>query len=313
MNNEAILSVSGFSYAYGETRAVDNITFEVRKGEIFSFLGPNGAGKTTVINTLITLLPMQEGEVTIAGNNLRTDRTGVRQAIGIVFQQITLDKDMTVRESLEFHADIYRMDRAEKAARIRELLMMVELVEKEDALVSTLSGGMKRRLEIARGLLTRPAILFLDEPTIGLDPQTRQKTWEYLRMVNREGTTIFMTTHYMDEADILSDRIALIDHGRIITTGTPDELKNGLGKDLITIMTTDNQKAGSLIRSLPGIDQIQQHTNQITIYAGIDGAEILPDIIRKLDDHAIGIIAVNLKKPSMDDVFLHYTGTGLRE
>ncbi|OQA54566.1 MAG: putative ABC transporter ATP-binding protein [Euryarchaeota archaeon ADurb.Bin294] len=313
MSNSVILDVSNFSYAYGDVQAVKDVSFRVKRGEFFSFLGPNGAGKTTVINTLITLLPMQEGTVTIAGYDLRADRVKVRESIGIVFQQITLDKDMTVRETLDFHGDIYGMGREDKMQRISELLTLVELEEKADALVSTLSGGMKRRLEIARGLMTRPQILFLDEPTIGLDPQTRQKTWEYLRMVNQEGTTIFMTTHYMDEADILSDSIALIDHGEIIQRGTPDELKSGLGKDIIYLETTDNSAVSTRIQEIQGITGIQPCDGKLLIFSGNDGAQVLPDIIRAADEQGITVTSVSLKKPTMDDVFMHYTGTEIRD
>lgn len=313
MSNSVILDVSNFSHAYGDVQAVKDVSFTVKRGEFFSFLGPNGAGKTTVINTLITLLPMQEGTVTVAGFDLRADRVKVRESIGIVFQQITLDKDMTVRETLDFHGDIYGMDRDIKIQRISELLALVELDEKADALVSTLSGGMKRRLEIARGLMTRPQILFLDEPTIGLDPQTRQKTWEYLRMVNQEGTTIFMTTHYMDEADILSDSIALIDHGEIIKRGTPDELKSGLGKDIIYLETSDNNAASTRIREMPGITGIQPCDGKLLIFSGNDGALVLPGIIRAADEQGITVISVSLKKTTMDDVFMHYTGTEIRD
>ncbi|NLW76167.1 MAG: ATP-binding cassette domain-containing protein [Methanomicrobiales archaeon] len=313
MSNSVILDVSNFSFAYGDVQAVKDVSFMVKRGEFFSFLGPNGAGKTTVINTLITLLPIQEGTVTIAGYDLRADRVKVRESIGIVFQQITLDKDMTVRETLDFHGDIYGMDRDNKLQRVSELLALVELEEKADALVSTLSGGMKRRLEIARGLMTRPQILFLDEPTIGLDPQTRQKTWEYLRMVNQEGTTIFMTTHYMDEADILSDSIALIDHGEIIKRGTPDDLKSGLGKDIIYLETSDNNTASTRIRGIPGITGIQPCDGKLLIFSGNDGAQVLPGIIRAADEQNITVRSVSLKKPTMDDVFMHYTGTEIRD
>ncbi len=313
MESDIILDVSGFSYAYGELQAVRDVSFQVRRGEFFSFLGPNGAGKTTVINTLITLLPLQEGVVSVAGYDLRQDRVRVRESIGIVFQQITLDKDMTVRETLDFHGDLYRMDRDQKIDRISELLRLVELGEKADALVSTLSGGMKRRLEIARGLMTRPRILFLDEPTIGLDPQTRQKTWEYLRAVNQEGTTIFMTTHYMDEADILSDSIALIDHGTIITRGSPEALKSGLGKDVIHLETGEMGRATEVILGISGILSVQPADGKLMIISGTDGARILPGIIRAADDAGIDVRSVSLKKPSMDDVFLHYTGREIRD
>ena len=178
-----------------------------------------------MINVLTTLLPMQDGEVVIAGRDLRTEPDRVREAIGIVFQEVTLDRDMTVAETLEFHGRLYGLPREERRSRIDELVALVELETKRDTLIKHLSGGMKRRLEIARGLMTRPTVLFLDEPTIGLDPQTRARMWDYLRLVNREGTTIFLTTHYMDEADQLSNRIAIIDYGRIIAEGQPNELE----------------------------------------------------------------------------------------
>ncbi len=311
--DDIILNVSHFSYAYGDMKAVSDISFQVRKGEIFSFLGPNGAGKSTVINSLITLLPLQSGSVTIAGYDLGSERSRVRESIGIVFQQITLDKDMTVRETLDFHGDIYRMSHEEKTTRIRELLRLVELEEKAETLVNNLSGGMKRRLEIARGLMTRPRVLFLDEPTIGLDPQTRQKTWDYLRSVNQEGTTIFMTTHYMDEADLLSDHIALIDHGTIIVHGTPEELKTSLGNDVIYLETSDNTTAQQILTSLSGIREMSRYEGKLMIISEQDGTRLLPDIMRYLGEHAISVLAVNLKKPSMDDVFMHYTGTEMRD
>ncbi|MDD1728610.1 MAG: ATP-binding cassette domain-containing protein [Methanospirillum sp.] len=311
--DDIILNVSHFSYAYGDMKAVSDISFQVRKGEIFSFLGPNGAGKSTVINSLITLLPLQSGTVTIAGYDLGSERSRVRESIGIVFQQITLDKDMTVRETLDFHGDIYRMSHEEKTTRIRELLRLVELEEKADTLVNNLSGGMKRRLEIARGLMTRPRVLFLDEPTIGLDPQTRQKTWDYLRSVNQEGTTIFMTTHYMDEADLLSDHIALIDHGTIIVHGTPEELKESLGNDVIYLETSDNTTAQQILTGLSGIREMSRYEGKLMIISEQDGTRLLPDIMRYLGEHAISVLAVNLKKPSMDDVFMHYTGTEMRD
>ncbi len=312
MNEPPILTVSRLSHAYGEVKAVRDVSLIVRKGEIFSLLGPNGAGKSTAINVLITLLPLQEGEVSVAGHDLRTGRQQVREAIGIVFQAITLDKDMTVREILDFHGDLYGMDRREKEKRIDELLSLVELTEKADTLTHDLSGGMKRRLEIARGLMTRPEILFLDEPTIGLDPQTRRRTWEYLRSVNEEGTTIFLTTHYMDEADLLSDRISIVDHGEIIIEGTPWELKNSLGTDIMYLETEDNGQASALIADLPGIGEIRQREGGILVMTKEDGRKILPRLILCLDEAGIPVKSVNLKKPTMDDVFLHYTGRALR-
>lgn len=220
---------------------------------------------------------------------------------------------MTVRETLEFHGSIYQMPGVEKKNRITELLNLVELSEKRDALVSTLSGGMKRRLEIARGLMTRPKVLFLDEPTIGLDPQTRRRTWEYLRSVNEEGTTIFLTTHYMDEADHLSDRIALIDQGRIVILGTPAELKQSLGNDIMYLETSDNARANDILTGMAGIKMITDYEGKLLITSEHDGTRLLPEIIREVNGQGIDVCAVNVKKPSMDDVFLHYTGTEMRD
>ncbi|HUK38175.1 MAG TPA: ATP-binding cassette domain-containing protein, partial [Methanomicrobiales archaeon] len=221
--DETVIEVKGLSHSFGDVVAVDSVSFTVKKGEIFSFLGPNGAGKSTTINVLTTLLPIQKGEVRIAGHDVKTDPADVRRSIGIVFQEETLDRDLTVREILEFHGRLYSMPRDERRSRIDEMIRLVELEKKRDVLIKHLSGGMKRRLEIARGLMTRPQVLYLDEPTLGLDPQSRLRVWDYIRQVNREGTTIFLTTHYMDEADSLSDRISIIDHGKIIASGTADD------------------------------------------------------------------------------------------
>lgn len=313
LNPENIIEVKNLSHSYGDFRAVDNISFNVKKGEFFSFLGPNGAGKSTAINILITLLNLQQGSVFIAGHSLNENPKKVRNSIGIVFQEITLDRDMTVYETLEFHARLYSMPKEEREKRIEYLLNLVELSEKRDDLTKNLSGGMKRRLEIARGLITKPMILFLDEPTIGLDPQTRMKTWDYLREVNKSGTTIFLTTHYMDEADSLSDRISIIDNGKIITTGTPEELKNSLGKDIIYLETSDDNKALKILRDNPEIQDAVKKDNHILLITKSDGAKILPQIMHTLEKNSLKTISVNLKKPSMDDVFLHYTGRALRE
>ncbi|MDD4127890.1 MAG: ATP-binding cassette domain-containing protein [Methanomicrobium sp.] len=313
MDSENIIEVKNLSHSYGDFKAVDDISFNVKKREIFSFLGPNGAGKSTAINVLITLLKIQKGSVEIAGYSLKEMPEQVRNSIGIVFQEITLDRDMTVYETLEFHARLYSMPKDVREKRIEELLTLVELSEKKDSLTKELSGGMKRRLEIARGLLTRPLVLFLDEPTIGLDPQTRMKTWEYLRAVNDSGTTIFLTTHYMDEADRLSDRISIIDNGKIIVTGTPEELKNNLGEDIIYLETSENEKTRNLLKNYRGIRDVVKKDMQIILITEYDGAKILPGIMHLLEENNVKTISVNLKKPSMDDVFLHYTGRALRE
>jgi ABC-2 type transport system ATP-binding protein len=309
----AIIIVENLEHCYGKFRAVDNISFSVKKGEIFSFLGPNGAGKSTAINVLITLLSLQKGRATVAGYDVTKDPQKVRESIGIVFQDITLDRDMTVREILEFHGRLYNMPDDTRRARIDELLKLVQLEAKKDELTKRLSGGMKRRLEIARGLMTRPMVLFLDEPTIGLDPQTRMRMWEYIKGVNNEGTTIFLTTHYMDEADQLSDRISIIDHGKIVISGTSWELKNTLGQDIIYLETNDNEAAIGLLKGQPSIRDIKIKSRGFILMVTQDGTKVLPTIIDTLRNKGIEISTINLKKPSMDDVFVFYTGKELRD
>jgi ABC-2 type transport system ATP-binding protein len=312
-SEQAIIRVENLEHSYGGFKAVDGISFSVKKGEIFSFLGPNGAGKSTAINVLITLLAKQKGDAYVAGYDVTKDPQKVRESIGIVFQDITLDRDMTVWEILEFHGRLYNMPRKEREKRIEELLTLVQLDSKKDERTKNLSGGMKRRLEIARGLMTRPKVLFLDEPTIGLDPQTRMRMWEYIKGVNREGTTIFLTTHYMDEADQLSDRISIIDQGKIIISGTSWELKNTLGQDLIYLETNDNPAAIKLLKDLPSIRDVKTKTKGFVLMVNEDGTKVLPVIIDTLRKAGIDSSTINLKKPSMDDVFVFYTGKELRD
>jgi ABC-2 type transport system ATP-binding protein len=310
---EPIISVKDLYHRYGEFTAVDGISFDVLEGEIFSFLGPNGAGKSTAINVLTTLLPIQRGVATIAGYNVAKYPQKVRESIGIVFQDVTLDRDMTCREILEFHGNLYGMPNAERRERINELLELVQLEKKQDTRTKQLSGGMKRRLEIARGLMTRPRVLFLDEPTIGLDPQTRMRMWDYIKAVNDEGTTIFLTTHYMDEADHLSDRISIIDIGKIIITGSSYELKNTLGEDLIYLETSDMAGTIPVLSGMELVKEVRIKTKGVTAMLNGDGTKILPRVIEALSAEGIKVSVVNLKKPSMDDVFVHYTGRELRD
>jgi ABC-2 type transport system ATP-binding protein len=313
ITGDSIIAVNDLEYWYGDFKAVDELSFTVRQGEIFSFLGPNGAGKSTVINVLITLLKLQKGSAFVAGYDVAREPEKVRESIGIVFQEVTLDRDMTVAEILEFHGRLYNMTTDERRRRITELLDLVKLEQKRDTLIKHLSGGMKRRLEIARGLMTRPKVLFLDEPTIGLDPQTRMRMWDYIRTVNEEGTTIFLTTHYMDEADNLSDRISIIDNGKIIATGKPWELKNALGQDIIYLETTDNSSAQSLLEGAGPVIGISRKGRGLVLAINEDGTRILPLIIEQLRSSGIVVSTVNLKKPSMDDVFVHYTGKEIRD
>jgi ABC-2 type transport system ATP-binding protein len=310
--SEPIIEVRDLSHSFGEVLAVDSISFSVRKGEIFSFLGPNGAGKSTTINVLTTLLPVQKGEVRIAGHDVAAEPELVRRSIGIVFQEETLDRDLSVWEILEFHGRLYSMPRAERRARIDEMIRLVELEKKRDVLVKHLSGGMKRRLEIARGLMTRPDVLYLDEPTLGLDPQSRLRVWDYIRQVNREGTTIFLTTHYMDEADSLSDRISIIDHGKIIASGTADELKNALGADMIYLETGDDAKTTATLRNLPEVRDVKPSLRGLSVTLNNEGTKTLPVILDRLKEAGIEIRSAFLKKPTLDDVFVHFTGREIR-
>jgi len=310
---EDIVEVKNLSHRFGDFLAVDKINFSVEKGKIFSFLGPNGAGKTTTINVLISLLPIQQGEVTIAGYNVATQQDDVRKSIGIVFQEETLDKDLTVWELLEFHGRIYSIPKDIRRERIEDLLTVVELKNKRDELVKNLSGGMRRRLEIARGLLTRPKILFLDEPTIGLDPQTRYNIWDYIKKVNKEGITIFLTTHYMDEADQLSDVINIIDNGKIITRGTSDSLKDAIGKDMIYLETDNDEVTKAICNDIDEIKEVRNSSKGLILSLTIEGSQFLPKLMKKIESQSIEILSINLKKPTLDDVFIHFTGKELRE
>ena len=310
--DEPVIEVENLSHTFKDIVAVNGISFTVPAGKIFSFLGPNGAGKSTTINVLTTLLAVQKGTVRIAGFDVAKDPEDVRRSIGIVFQEETLDRDLTVWEILEFHGRLYSMPHGERRARIDEMIRLVELEKKRDVLVKHLSGGMKRRLEIARGLMTRPKVLFLDEPTLGLDPQSRLRVWDYIRQVNREGTTIFLTTHYMDEADSLSDRINIIDHGKIIATGTSQELKSALGEDIIYLETGDDGRAAELLRAVPGVRDIRPGIRGLSVVITGDGAKCLPVILERLKEAGIGIVSANLKRPTLDDVFVHFTGREIR-
>jgi ABC-2 type transport system ATP-binding protein len=292
----------------GDVEAVKGIDLEVKAGEIFGFLGPNGAGKSTTINILCTLLRPTAGSANVAGFDVSSRPEQVRARIGLVFQDPSLDQNLTARENLQFHAFIYAVPSADRAARINEVLEMVELADRADSIVSTFSGGMRRRLEIARGMLHTPEVLFLDEPTIGLDPQTRRHIWEYLRKLRDEhGVTLFMTTHYMDEAEEC-DRIAIIDYGNIVAKGTPGELKRMVGGDVVTVSTADNTAAAAEIKARfemePAVDN---GTLRIEV---ADGAEFIPRLVRELSEP---VTAVAAHQPSLDDVFMKLTGHAIRD
>jgi len=310
---EPIITVEGLCYNYGKLNAVDNISFNVKKGQIFSFLGPNGAGKTTTINILTTLLPVQIGKITISGFDIKQQPDEVRRCLGIVFQRETLDWNLKVWETLEFHGRLYSIPKNPRKARIDELLQIVELTDKRNEFVKNLSGGMKRRLEIARGLMTRPDILFLDEPTIGLDPHSRMKIWQYIKRVNKEGVTIFLTTHYMEEADQLSDEIYIMDKGKIITNGTSEQLKNSLGRDMVYLETTNDEKSIRLIEDLPEVTNVRSFSKGFLVDLKAEGAHFIPKIMETVRNEKIEVSGINLKKPTLDDVFIYFTGRGLKE
>ncbi len=284
-----------------------DISFEVEQGTIFGFLGPNGAGKTTTISILCTLLSPTYGKASIHGYDCTEQSAEVRKSIGIVFQDSTLDKDLTAYENLMFHAYLYDVKKAEMRQRIDEALRFVDLYERRDDLVKKFSGGMKRRLEVARGLIHRPKVLFLDEPTIGLDPQTRAHLWDFIvDLPKKHKVTVFMTTHYMEEAEVC-DRIAIIDHGRIITVGTPEELKKTMGGDVIFIGTSDNARAKDEIEKLFGVEVFEKEGELFLTSARGDAC--IPEIIRALGDM---VLSVKLQRPTLNDVFLKMTGRAIR-
>ena len=293
--------------------AVDKISFSVIKGEVFGFLGPNGAGKTTTIKMLTTLLFPTSGSATISNHDIVKQRDQVRQRIGVVFQEPALDPDLTGFENLDFHARMYGFNREKRRARIEDVLNLVDLTEKKDKLVKQYSGGMKRRLEIARGLMHYPNVLFLDEPTLGLDAQTRRAIWEYIKKMNKEEkTTIFLTTHYMDEADYLCDRIAIIDYGKILVTDTTSNLKNKVGNDVITLSCSNIKKLQKRLEKEDWINNTKLHDSMLTL--GVrKGEEKIPVVIEIAQSLQVKIHSIIVRKPTLDDVFLHYTGRTIRD
>ncbi len=307
-SNANIIEVRNLTRKFKNLTAVDGISFEVKKGEVFGFLGPNGAGKTTTINMLCTLLHATSGQASVAGFDIEHQTDQVRGSIGLVFQDTTLDDYMTAEQNLRFHAYAYGVPSDVRDERLKSLMEMVELWPRRKDRTRTYSGGMRRRLEITRGLLHHPQVLFLDEPTIGLDPQTRNKIWGYIHELRRSiGLTIFMTTHYMDEADANCDRIGIIDHGKIIALDTPANLKNAVGGDVITLTTADNAAAVAEIRERHGIESRIQD-NQV-LFSVVNGEAFLPEFIRSFTGQIQG---VSLRRPTLEDVFLKHTGREIR-
>lgn len=306
--NDYIIKVENLVKRFGQLVAVDNISFTVAPGEIFGFLGPNGAGKTTTINILCTLSKPTSGQTIVNGFDVVRQQMQVRQSIGLVFQDPSLDERLSGLQNLRFHALVYHVPASVREQRIEQVLRMMELWDKRHSGVRTYSGGMKRRLELARGLLHYPKVLFLDEPTLGLDPQTRSRIWEYiLELRQREGTTIFLTTHYMDEAD-KADRIAIIDYGKLVAMDTPERLKKIVGKDIISVKTADDEKAAEEI-GLRYQTEARRDSNGLTFEVS-SGEKFLPTFIKEFGTK---ILSVSLRSPSLDDVFLKLTGREIRE
>lgn len=298
---------NGISFA-----AVDQITFTVEEREIFALLGPNGAGKTTLIKILTTLLKPTSGMAKVAGFDVTKEKEKVRASIGIVFQEPALDRRLTGRENLDFHARMYGIKRDERERRVKESLKLVELEEKADIVVDKYSGGMNRRLELARGFIHHPKVLFLDEPTLGLDTQTRRRTWDYIKELNeREGVTVVLTTHYMEEADYLCDRVGIIDRGKIIVLDSPRKLMDLIGLDLVTLeLNTPN--AASIFENLDFVTDVQAHNGFVTLK--MERADLrIPTIMEHARESGLEIKSVNMRKPSLEDVFLHFTGRRIRE
>jgi ABC-2 type transport system ATP-binding protein len=305
---DAAVLVRGLRKQYGAIEAVKGIDLEVATGEVFGFLGPNGAGKSTTIKILCTLARPTAGEAKVAGYDVVTHRDEVRRHIGLVFQDTTLDDYLTAEQNLRFHAELYGLPRAVIPPRLRQVMEMVGLWDRKNHLVQTFSGGMKRRLEIARGLMHSPRVLFLDEPTVGLDPQTRSSIWSYIRELrHREKITIFLTTHYMDEAEYC-DRIAIIDGGEIVALDTPEALKAKVGKDRITIRTADDTTALTRLREQFGVEPTQ-HEGSI-MFAVAEGEQFIPRLFAEL---GVPIRAVSVARPSLDDVFMAHTGRTIRD
>ena len=302
------IEVTDLVKSYGDVEAVCGVSFTVPPGEVFGFLGPNGAGKSTTINMLCTLARPTSGAARVNGYDVTTQRDDVRRHIGLVFQDPTLDGYLTAAQNLRMHAELYGIDPGVVGERMRQVLKMVDLSDRRDQLVQTFSGGMRRRLEIARGLLHSPRVLFLDEPTIGLDPQTRSSIWRYIRALQgTEGTTIFMTTHYMDEAEFC-DRIAIMDRGEIVVLDTPQELKASVGADRVVLGTADNDAALTALYDRFAIEATMAE-GAVTFHVA-SGEAFIPHLFAQL---GVRITSVSVSRPTLDDVFMRHTGSTIRD
>ncbi len=313
-----IIKVENLVEVYPDgTKAVNDISFSIKEGEFFGFLGPNGAGKTTTIKVLTTLLEKTSGQVTIAGYDVKTNAKEIRRLIGVQSQYTIVDDDLTGRENLMLQGHLQRMHGAALEQRVNELLSLVGLVEVADKKASQYSGGMKRRLDLASALVHKPKLLFLDEPTLGLDPQSRAAIWRYLEEINKtQGVTVFLTTQYLDEADKLCKRLFIIDHGQLIISGSPAELKQQIGGDTIAIKLTENspeskEKPRKIAGNIGGVTKVIDTDEGLAVIAQNAG-QIIPEIVRAFDLNKIPLASVSFSSPSLDDVFLQHTGRRIR-
>ncbi len=308
-----IIETHQLTKAYSSLKAVDKLDITVESGEIFGLLGPNGAGKTTTISMLCTILKPTSGTATVNGYDIVKEANKVRKSIGIVFQEPSIDDRLTGRENLYMHANLYGVPASEQKERIDRILNLVELDDRADDLLRTYSGGMRRRLELGRGLIHYPKVLFLDEPTVGLDPQTRDHIWKYIRdLKEAQDITVVLTTHYMDEADRLSDRIAIMDHGKIVILDTPPKLKETLEGDVVAVKANNIDALSELVTKWLGLEkkQIVDGTLEITVR---NGKAVMPRIMELATQNNIYVESILLREPNLEDVFLHYTGRTIRE
>ena len=311
------IEVDSLTKEFGDFKAVDNVSFQIEEGEIFGFLGPNGAGKSTTMMILTTLLKPTSGSALVGGYDVMSDAKKVREKIGYVQQEISVDEFLTGRENLYLHARINQIPRNLIKSRIDDVLELVELGEKKDQATVTYSGGMRKRLDIANGLLSRPSVLFLDEPTVGLDIQTRRKIWGYIKKIRRDfGMTVFISTHYMEEADNLCDRIGIIDHGKIQVIDTPKSMKSAIGNEIISFNLVDGKASqDTLIEQINKIEFVKEVKNKqdlITVFS-TKSNEVIPKIFQESTNLEMRINSLTLKQPTLDDVFISYTGHDLRD
>ena len=309
---ENAIETSELTRRFNGLVAVDKLNVSVESGDVFGLLGPNGAGKTTTISMLCTILKPTSGWAKVNGFDIAKQGTQVRKSIGIVFQDPSIDDRLTGRENLYMHANLYGVPPGEQKSRIDRVLKLVELEERADDLMRTYSGGMRRRLEIARGLIHRPKVLFLDEPTIGLDPQTREHIWSYIEELKKtHDVTMILTTHYMDEADRLSDRIAIMDYGKVVASDTPSKLKETLEGDVIMVKTNEAAKLSSVVTGIAGVLRTNAATDGLELTVR-GGKSLLPRIVETAAKNEVFIESVSLHEPNLADVFLHYTGRAIR-